>query len=214
MSKRAVIIACGQFPRKEYPRYLIDSADVKICCDGALTVLEKHGIVPDVVIGDFDSVCHRALGRFSGIKVRVSDQETNDLTKAFRYLMDNHPDVEYVAIVGATGRGEDHTLGNISLLMQYEKDFDLCARGIKVEMVSDYSVITAISDSCTLSVGKGRRVSIVTADPQLRIKARGLQWPTDDVVFDNWWKATLNIASEDEVTLDFNKHTPALLILD
>jgi hypothetical protein len=34
------------------------------------------------------------------------------------------------------------------------------------------------------------------------------------VVFDNWWKATLNRASADIVTLTFSHPSIALLILD
>lgn len=214
MAKTAVIIANGQFPRTEYPRYLIDSSDMKICCDGVLTTLEKHNIIPDVVIGDLDSVCGRALKRFKGQVVKVDEQETNDLTKAFTWLIGNHPEVEDIRIVGATGRREDHTIGNMSLLMEYEKLFSLSARGIKVEMVSDYSTIFAIGGSCTLQVGLGRAISLFTADSSLRIKSQGLQWPLDDVVFDNWWKATLNKASEDTVRLTFSHEAPVLIVLD
>lgn len=210
----AVIVAAGSFPRKEYPLWLLGSADVVICCDSALSALEKRGIVPAAVVGDLDSVCGRALRRFPGTVVRIEEQETNDLTKAFRYLMQNHPDVTDIHILGATGRSEAHTIGNISLMMEYEKEFGLGARGIKCEMVSDYSTISAISDSGEFHIGKGRRVSIFSPDPGLRIKSEGLQWPLDDVVFDNWWKASLNVASDDVIRLRFNHPSQALIILD
>ncbi len=77
----AVIMASGAFPRKEYPSYLLQSADYVVCCDGALQTMEKHGFVPSAVVGDMDSVCGRALrrvlckvGRLSG-KVLMCDGE-------------------------------------------------------------------------------------------------------------------------------------------
>ena len=210
----AVIVAAGQFPRREYPLYLLGNADFMICCDSALVTLEKHGIKPDVVIGDLDSVCGRALRRFDGLVVRSDDQETNDLTKAFRYVMEHIPDVDSIYIIGATGRSEAHTLGNLSLLMQYESDYDLSSRGIRLEMVSDYSTMFAISGTSELHLGEGRRISIFSPDSTLRIKSKGLKWPVDNVVFDNWWKASLNIASEDVVRLELNHKAPVLLILD
>lgn len=209
---RVAIIAAGSFPRTEYPRYLISSADVVICCDSALSAAEKHGIAPDVVIGDLDSVCRRALARFKGNVVHVPDQDTNDLTKAFDYVMSEIPDVESIDILGATGRSEAHTIGNISLLMDYAERYDLSS--IPVQMVSDYSTIFAVSDSCELHVGRDRKVSIFSPDPTLRIKSSGLQWPLDDVVFDNWWKGTLNRASQDAINLTFNHPAQALIILD
>lgn len=208
------IAANGQFPRKEYPRYLISSADAIVCCDGALQTLEKHGIVPEVVIGDLDSICQRALGRFKGVKVHDTNQENNDLSKAFDYVMANFPDVASIHIIGATGSSEAHTLGNLSLLMEYEKKYDLTARGISVDMVSDYSTAFAIGGSCDLHIGSGRRISLFSPDPTLNIKSKGLEWPTDNVVFDNWWKASLNVASDDVVSLTFNHPSPALIILD
>lgn len=210
----AVIVAAGQFPRREYPLYLLGSADFMICCDSALVTLEKHGIKPDVVIGDLDSVCGRALRRFDGLVVRSDDQETNDLTKAFRYVMEHIPEVDSIYIIGATGRSEAHTLGNLSLLMQYESDYELSSRGIRLEMVSDYSTMFAISGTSELHLGEGRRISIFSPDSTLRIKSKGLKWPVDNVVFDNWWKASLNIASEDVVKLELSHKAPVLLILD
>ena len=210
----AVIVAAGQFPRKEYPLYLLRSADYIICCDSALVTLEKHGIRPDVVIGDLDSVCGRALRRFDGLVVKCEEQESNDLTKAFRYLMENKPGTGTIHILGATGRSEAHTLGNMSLLMQYETDYSLSERGISLDMVSDYSTMFAVSGSTELHIGEGRRVSFFSPDPQLHIESEGLRWPLDGVVFDNWWKASLNIASSDVVVLKFSKRAPLLVVLD
>ena len=220
--KSVAIVCNGQFPRKEYPLYLLRSADVVVCCDGALQALEKRGIVPDVVIGDLDSVCGRALKRFPGRVVRVSDQETNDLTKAFSFVLEEVPDVDTIHILAATGCREDHTLGNLSLLMEYESRWGLSARGISVDLVSDYTTALALGGSqgenhdhpvFNLDVGQGRPVSLFTPDPTLQIHSEGLQWPTDGVRFDNWWKATLNRAAADRITLSLSHSAPVLVIL-
>lgn len=246
--KSIVILANGQYPRKEFPQFLLKSADAVVCCDGALMTAEKHGIVPDAVVGDLDSVCGRALRRYNGADktsapaekpadngsardgsspcdgngtcnkqrtvVRVSDQDTNDLTKALRYVLDTWPDADTIHIIGATGKSEAHTIGNISLLMEYESAFNLADKGISVDIVSDYSTIFAIASSCELHVGEGRKVSIFSPDPSLRIESEGLVWPTDKVTFDNWWKGTLNRASSDIIKLKFNHPSKALIILD
>ena len=43
MGKNAVIICNGEFPVKEYPRYIIRNADVTVCCDGAFDKYMKAG---------------------------------------------------------------------------------------------------------------------------------------------------------------------------
>ena len=42
MHNTVIIICDGQFPKTEYPRYLIGSADFIICCDGALKKFMKN----------------------------------------------------------------------------------------------------------------------------------------------------------------------------
>ena len=84
---------------------------------------------------------------------------------------------------------------------------------LDIDMVSDHSTIFAVTDSCELAVGEGRRVSIISSDNSLKIKSAGLVWPTDDVVFDNLWKATLNRAESDMIRLEFNHPSAALIVI-
>lgn len=214
-----VIIGNGEFPRKEYPRYLIKSADLVVCCDrGAEKFIRSSKSLfgskrlPDFVVGDMDSLSPALRKQLGDRVIHIAEQDDNDQTKAFRFIMENIPDVGSIRILGATGLREDHTIGNMSLLMEYAKTFDLS--GIDVEMVSDYSTVFAITNSSELHVGEGRRFSIFTPDNSLKIKSRGLKWPLDNVIFDNWWKATLNVATEDIVYLTFSHPSIALIVLD
>ena len=221
MLKTVVIICDGRFPKSDYPRYLVRTADFIICCDGALQKFiraseaifgEKR--LPDVVVGDMDSLSPSLRKKHSDIIVQIDEQEHNDQTKAFRWALENVEDISQIYILGATGEREDHTIGNISLLMEYARTYDLESRGINVEMVSDHATIFAVTDTCEMDCGEGRRISIFSPDNSLRIKSEGLEWPTDEVVFDNWWKATLNRASQDTVRLEFNHRSIALIIMN
>ena len=219
MGKTAVIICAGDFPQKEYPKYLISTADYIICCDGAFqTWLKKAPSIfgdlrlPNAIVGDMDSLSPSIQKKYSSIIVRIAEQDTNDQTKAFKYIMENYKDVEYIHILGASGKREDHTIGNLSLLMEY------CRMPIRdnlqIDIVSDYSIAFAITDSCELHIGEGRTISIFSPDNSLNIESEGLVWPTDSVVFDNWWKATLNKTSSDIVKLTFSHKSIALIILN
>ena len=216
---KAVIIGNGEFPRKEYPRHVIREAGVIVCCDhGAerfLRASEKiFGFLrkPDVVVGDMDSISRSCKDLLSDRLVRIDEQDDNDQTKAFRYVLEHYPDVTEIHILGATGLREDHTVGNLGLLMEYARKYDLS--GIAVDMISDYSTCFALTGTTELHVGAGRRVSIFSPDNSLKITSEGLQWQTSGVVFDNWWPATLNRAVEDVVTLSFSHPSIALVILD
>ena len=217
----AVIVGNGQFPKKEYPLYLLESADYVVCCDGALDTYLRHFRGrnlrrPDVVVGDMDSLSEKTAERFRDIAVKIDEQETNDQSKAFHYILEHFPDVDTIHILGATGKREDHTIGNLSLLMEYAREMRRqdCGRTVSVDIVSDWSTAFAITDSCTLDVGEGRSVSIICPDNSLNIRSEGLVWPTDNVVFDNLWQATLNRASADRISLTFSHPSIALIILN
>lgn len=218
----AVIIGGGDFPRKPFPRELIRRADVIVCCDGnALKAFQRNrerifgdtSREPDAVVGDMDSMSPSLAKKYSMILIKVEEQDDNDQTKALHHIINNFPEVDTVHILAATGRREDHTVGNLGLLMEYARSLS-GAEGPSIDMVSDYSTAFAITDSCDLFLGKGRRISIFSPDNSLKITSKGLEWQTSGVVFDNWWPATLNRTTEDVVSLKLSHKSVALIITD
>ena len=229
----AVIIGGGEFPKKAYPRELIRQADVIVCCDGnALKaflrnrekIFKEDKREPDAVVGDMDSMPKRLAKQYSHLLVKVDEQDDNDQTKAFNYVLDHYPEVDTIHFIAATGKREDHTVGNLGLLMEYARSeagtigeqgrTTVGERSRTIDMVSDYSTAFAITESCELVLGKGRRISLFSPDNSLTIKSDGLEWPTDKVVFDNWWKATLNRTNKDVLTLELSHKSLVLVVVD
>lgn len=209
-----IILGNGAFPKEPYPLYLLDNAEGVVVCDGAMEKWLAHdaSACPLAIIGDLDSLSQELKERFADILVHESEQDDNDQTKALRWVLTNHPEVSEIVFLGATGLREDHTIGNLGLLMDYPRQFDLGER--KLSMVSDFGTAFPVTDSCDLHLGEGRRISLFSADNTLRICSEGLQWPTDDVVFDAWWRATLNRTSAPIVSLHFSHPSLALVIVD
>ena len=219
MHKRVVIICDGKFPETEYPRYLIRPADFIICCDGALgkflrasKAIFGEERLPDLVIGDMDTLSAGMQKKYADIIIKENEQEHNDQTKAVRWALGHVAGIGSLFILGATGGRADHTIGNISLLMEYTRMFDL--GDMTLEMVTDKESIFPITDSIEFDCGIGRQVSIFSPDNTLRIRSEGLAYPTEDVVFDNWWKATLNKATQDTVKLELSHPSIALVMMN
>ena len=219
--KSVVIIGNGEFPKKDYPRYIIGSADIIICCDGAIAAFMRHTKEicgyerePDLIIGDMDSISSTLANKFKNIALKISEQETNDQSKAVKYALENISDITDIHIVAATGKREDHTIGNLSLLMEYARQYDLEGRNIKMDLITDNGIWFALTDTTELHVGEGRRISIFSPDNSLKLHSDGLTWPLDNVVFDNWWKATLNKANADVIKLTFNHPSMVLINMD
>jgi thiamine pyrophosphokinase len=186
------------------------NGDLIIAADGGYNHLKKFNVTPDIVIGDFDSLGY-IPDDISVIKL-PAEKDVTDMYAATEIGLDRG--FEEFQIYGACGGRLDHTIGNASLLMEYSRMFDLDARGIYIEAVTDNGSAFAVNDTTEFDCGIGRQVSIFSPDNSLKIRSTGLEYPTDEVVFDNWWKATLNNAVQDTVKLEFNHPSMALVFLN
>ena len=203
-NKRIVILAAGDFPLAEVPLAALRGADLCICCDSAAEALVAYGLEPDRIVGDLDSLSPSFRERYADRITQISEQDDNDLTKAFNLALTLAP--SRITILGATGKREDHTLGNISLLLDYAREADC-----PVDMLTDYGRFTTIFGTATLPAESGQQISIFAFDNTLTIKSAGLKYPTDQVRFDTLWKATLNEALSSSFTLTLSHPSGVLL---
>jgi len=194
--KTIVILADGEYPVHPEPLGLIKEANEIICCDGSAGRLVSEGVIPDAIVGDMDSLSDELKERFSSIIHKDDCQETNDLTKAFRYAA--LAGADKIIILGATGLREDHTLGNISLLSMYQMTSE-----IPVEMWTDHGVFYAINKNSSFNSYPGCQISVFALDCGVRIESNGLKFPLHNVIFDSWWKGTLNECTSDTFSLKF-----------
>jgi len=100
-----------------------------------------------------------------------------------------------LTILGATGRREDHTLGNISLLADYQ------ARGLDVEMWTDYGVFTPATGCQTFASRAGQQVSVFCLD-DAPLTLRDVRWPLEGRRITRWWQASLNEALTDTFRIE------------
>jgi thiamine pyrophosphokinase len=204
MSDRIVILANGKFPEHEIPLGYLRNAERIICCDGAADSLLQFGLEPEAIIGDIDSLTPEIIRKFHDRLFRDDDQEINDLTKAVKWCKDRGYDD--IVILGATGKREDHTIGNISLLADYAKE-------IKVIMVTDTGILLPFLKSTQINSLPGQQVSVFSINPETEIRSSGLKFKLDGIKLKNWWRATLNEAVSDSFSLDF-KGGPVIVYLN
>jgi thiamine pyrophosphokinase len=193
---KTVILANGNFPKHEIPLGFLYNAGQIICCDGAAQNLLNVGLKPDFIIGDLDSVSEEIKEIFADILLHRTEQETNDLTKAVQFCLENNR--TDITILGATGKREDHTLGNLSLLLDY-------AEKANVQMLTDDGVFTPLLESNTLESYRGEQISIFSLQPDTVFTFQNLRYPVKDRKLTSWWQGTLNEATSDNFTVRFDK---------
>ena len=186
----AVILAGGDYPAAPRPLQILLQAPMVVCCDGGADGYIAEGHTPDIIIGDGDSLSAENRTRFADRIIYEADQETNDQTKAVKYLLAEGK--RRIAIVGATGRRDDHTLGNIALLAEYHR------MGAEVRSYTDYGVFVPCSGESHFECVRGAQVSIFNISAK-NLTSKGLSYPIYD--FTQWWQGTLNEAPEGEFSI-------------
>lgn len=181
-----VILGNGEYPQAQLPTKVLDEARTIVICDGAANNYVPTGRPFDIIIGDGDSIDDSIRTQYAS-RIVISDcQETNDQTKAVKYLAQHgHNDL---AIVGATGKRDDHSLGNISLLIEYFK------QGINARIYTDHGIFIPTQGNTAILTQPGQQISIFNFGCS-QLSAQGLQYPIRP--FDNWWQGTLNEATAD-----------------
>lgn len=187
----AVILANGDYPSASLPLQVLEKAPYVVCCDGGANEYLAKGYLPDVIIGDGDSLTEENRTRYASLIHHNPDQETNDQTKAVQFLVAQGK--KRIAIVGATGKREDHTLGNISLLMEYMR------MGVEVRMYTDHGVFIPCKDVSVWECRVGQQVSIFNFTAR-GFQAKGLAYPIYD--FTSWWQGTLNRCTDTSFTIE------------
>ena len=179
----AVILAHGDFPQAEIPLDLLRQAPFVCACDGAV----NHYPQADAIVGDGDSVPESLRNRL----IRIDEQEDNDLTKATRYCLSKG--MRRIVYLGATGQREDHTLGNISLMVRYMQEM-----GVEPLLATDHGWFVAAEGESTFESFKGQQVSIFNMTCNA-LSSEGLLWQA--YPYRQWWQGTLNESAGDAFTL-------------
>ena len=191
----AVIVANGSFPKHETLLRILHRTPHVIACDGAAETLLNAGFTAQqiTVIGDGDSLAPRLKRQLHFIS--INEQDDNDLTKATRYVCTQHGQAQpqltanrrlRIAYLGATGKREDHTLGNIALMVHYYNHFN-----VQPFMLTDEGIFIAAHGDCSFDVTPGQQISIFNFGCQ-QLECQGLRWPI--YPFETLWQGTLNEA--------------------
>ena len=180
------VLANGAVPRHPTPLKILADADILVCCDGALAAARLLGREPDFVVGDGDSISPADRQSLGDRFVHVPEQETNDLAKAFSFACRSAAMPSPIAILGATGLREDHTIGNIFRLV------DFTAEMPATTLYTDSGTFEVLRGERTYACRTGEAVSIFAPFPDTAVSSEGLEWPLDGVSLASLWSGTLN----------------------
>ena len=178
-----IVLAAGDFPRGEVARALLDGAPRVICCDSAAEEFCARGGVPMAIVGDMDSLPETLRERYADRIVLCPDQNTNDLWKAVSYAIELG--FGRITVLGAFGKREDHTLGNMMLLAARLDEAEL-------RMVGDRGVFDFIASPALFESFEGQQVSLFALNPTAEISVEGLRYEPPQNRLSAMWQGVSN----------------------
>lgn len=138
---KAIIVSGGKAPSKKLLENIIKDGNIIIGADRGCEVLIQNKIIPDYVLGDFDSASKETILKLEQLGVPKTkfkeEKDFTDTTSAFNLAIDKG--ATEIVLLGATGTRYDHALGNIGLLL---KALQL---GVKAEIIDDNNKIYMIN---------------------------------------------------------------------
>lgn len=202
-----VILADGEYPRSPQSLAALDKADIVIACDGAAASLLAHEKMPDYVVGDLDSLSDQLRSKLVSKLVKISEQETNDLNKAFRFARNFSSPEAQIILLGATGKREDHTIGNIGLLAGFAQ------QGANIKMLTDTGIFQPVVSSGVFPCRPNQAVSIFNPNGcKVTVSAQGLKYPVEHLELSQWWTATLNTTLGNEFSIEVENSPHPVLV--
>lgn len=179
MEKTVVIIAGSSIKDMDFLGRRIEQAgpEAILCADGGARYAHALGLIPDLVIGDMDSLDDGILRDFEEKGVTIASyparKDETDTQLALTRALAMSP--EKILIFGAMGKRLDHTLANLGLLMTGLE------KGVPIKLLDEDCEVFVMAGAATVSGEAGQTVSIFPWGGEARgIALEGFEYPLED----------------------------------
>jgi thiamine pyrophosphokinase len=168
--KKCIIIANGDLPKRNHIKILMQkNYDTIICADGGANSAAKLNVIPDFIIGDFDSITDETKKMFHNKSkfIQIKRQNDTDVEKCLKFAIKNK--FSEAILLGATGDRLDHSICNLGIVLKfYDK--------IKIKIVHQKSLLIPISGEVNFKTTKGETISLYGFDEKTFITSIGLKY--------------------------------------
>lgn len=154
----------------------IDLSGTIIAADGGANYLCKKGIIPDVLIGDFDSISAEYLNvlkKKSNIIKFPIDKDKSDTELAIEYCLKNG--YNDITLINAVDGRLDHSLTNIFLIEKFIN------QGLKLHFLNAKNEIYIVTKKANIPAKIGTNISLISlTDFTLVKETKALKFPLNN----------------------------------
>ena len=189
---RVIIVSNGSFNINVLEKIRLDT-DFLICADGGANHLYKSNVLPDMIVGDLDSLIEEALDYYKKADVSFhkfpSRKDNTDTELAVDFAIDTG--ATEIVLLGSTGTRLDHTLANIMILLK------LLKMNIKAKIIDEHNEIYIMDSEIEIEKEEDTFVSFLPIFKSCTgVTMEGFKYPTDNLDFD--LGSTMGVSNEVE----------------
>lgn len=201
----ALLICNGDIIDYDITKNRLWEYDIIIVCDGGLRHVHKLGVVPNYIIGDFDSVDSNLLEQYKNSDTIIEtfdiDKDYTDTELGLKKAIEL--DCEDVHIIGGIGSRLDHTIANIMLIKQgIESD-------VNIALINEYNIVNMLVDESCINIKNkvGYNCSIIPITRKIvGVTTVGLKYQlNDDVLYMNATKGISNVIESNDCSIVMKK---------
>jgi thiamine pyrophosphokinase len=174
--KRVLIVGGGELDRKLLSHELADGPDLVIAADAGGKYLMDLGTLPQVLVGDFDSLApdFEEKMKKAGVELLIYPAAKDETDMELAVDLAIARGATEIRILGGTGGRLDHTLGNIGLLLKaYQK-------GVAASLIDLDQELNITDNQIKLRGRPGKAVSLIPLTPKVTgVTTQGLKFPLD-----------------------------------
>ncbi len=172
---KGLLVASGSIRDLDLLKSYYNKVDYCIAVDGGMNYCKNAGIVPDLVIGDLDSIDREVLSYIEDLNIEIFkypvEKNATDLEIAADYLLEKNFNKIYLA--GVVGSRWDHSLANILLLNKLK---DRNADGI---IVNNKNTMCLVDDYMEIRDSKNYISLVPSSDEGIEVSLEGFKYPLD-----------------------------------
>ena len=203
MEKKYVIFLNGEYKySQQFMDKLVSKNAVCFCADGGANFAFKYGKIPEVIVGDLDSIEKKVLEYYKSknilIKKFPKDKDFTDfelILKEINKISENKNFVEKIFVVGGLGKRIDMTLSNLFIMEKYKN----------LVFLQENEEIFYAEKSFVLKNKKECEFSIIPISEKVeKLTLKGFKFETDKIdVKRESSRLVSNVILENEASVEF-----------
>ena len=203
---KIAVLANGAW-EPDWGKSVLNKVDFLICADGGANHAFLSGRIPDLLIGDLDSISPANLKlceNYSGCVIQQypceKDETDLELALIWAERQARQTEDQEILLYGAAGKRMDHFLANIALMLAYAR------KGLRLRLVDLEHEMWIVQGRENIPGSKGQKLSLIVLSSSAVITTEGLYYSLQqETLFQDSPRGVSNVFLDNEAVVQVHE---------